>query len=116
MSNPRLGALAWLAALIGLATCRAAAAEDMVFPTKEWAKAAPESQGVDPGRLAEAVKYLEEHAGPDGVRRLVIVRRGRMIWTGAEADRCQPVASVTKAFTSTAHGLLIADGKCTLDT
>jgi CubicO group peptidase (beta-lactamase class C family) len=116
MSNPHLGALAWLATLIGLATCRDAGAVDIVFPAKEWAKAAPESQGVDPGRLAEAVAYLEQHAGPDGVKRLVIVRRGRMIWTGAVAHRRQPVASITKAFTSTAHGLLIADGKCTLDT
>ena len=88
----------------------------MAFPAKEWAKAAPQLQGVDPGRLADAVRYLEEHAGPDGVKRLVIVRRGRMIWSGSEADRRQPVASITKAFTSTAHGLLIADGKCTLDT
>ena len=39
-----------------------------------------------------------------------------MIWRGPEADRRQPVWSVTKAFTSTAHGLLIEDGKCTLDT
>src|SRR5262249_51812674 len=95
---------------------RAAGAEDMAFPAKEWARAAPESHGAEPGRLAEAVRYLEQHAGPDGLKRLVIVRRGRMIWSGPEADRRQPVASVTKAFTSTAHGLLIADGKCTLDT
>jgi CubicO group peptidase (beta-lactamase class C family) len=39
-----------------------------------------------------------------------------MIWKGPEADRRQRVWSVTKAFTSTAHGLLIDDGKCTLDT
>src|SRR6185437_12700197 len=116
MSNLRPGALAWFAALIGLTTCRAAGADDMVFPSKGWAKAAPESQGVDPGKLAEAVAYLEQHAGPDGVKRLVIVRRGRMIWTGAETDRRQPVASITKSFVSTAHGLLIADGKCSLDT
>src|SRR5262245_58336244 len=105
MSNPCLRALAWLAALIGLTACRAAGADDMVFPAKGWARTAPESQGADPGRLAEAVAYLEQHAGPDGVKRLVIVRRGRMIWSGSEADRRQPVASITKAFTSTAHGL-----------
>jgi hypothetical protein len=116
MRNSSHGTLAWLAALIGVTTCRAAGADDMVFPAKGWAKAAPQSQGVDPGRLTEAVKYLEQHTGPDGVKRLVIVRRGRMISSGSEADRRQPVASVTKAFTSTAHGLLIADRKCTLDT
>ena len=60
--------------------------------------------------------YLAAHAGSNGVKRMVIVRNGRMIWRGAEADTQQPVWSVTKAFTSTAHGLLIEDGKCTLDT
>jgi CubicO group peptidase (beta-lactamase class C family) len=62
------------------------------------------------------VDYLEQHSGSDGVKRLVIIRNGRMIWRGPEADRQQRVWSVTKAFTSTAHGLLIEDGKCTLDT
>jgi CubicO group peptidase (beta-lactamase class C family) len=88
----------------------------MAFPAREWSKAAPGSEGVDLGRLEVAVKYLEEHAGPDGVRRLVIVRRGRILWSGGESGRRQPVASVSKTFTGTAHGLLIADGKCTLDT
>src|SRR5262245_23938538 len=111
MQNPCLGTMAWLVALVGVTTSRATGADDRVFPAKEWARAAPESQGIDPGRLAEAVRYLEQHAGPDGVKRLVIIRRGRMIWSGSEVNRRQPVASVTKAFTSTAHGLLIADGK-----
>src|SRR5262249_61278928 len=101
---------------IGASTPRAARADDIAFPAQRWEHAAPLSQGVHPGRLAEAIRYLEQHAGPDGIKRLVIVRRGRMIWSGGEADQGQPVASVTKAFTSTAHGLLIADGKCTLDT
>jgi CubicO group peptidase (beta-lactamase class C family) len=39
-----------------------------------------------------------------------------MIWKGQEADRKQRVWSVTKAFTSTAHGLLSDDGKCALNT
>src|SRR3954453_12263251 len=93
MRSSRLCALAWLVALLGVSTSRVAGADDMAFPAKEWAKAAPESQGVDPGRLAEAVRYLEEHAGPDGVKRLVIVRRGRLIWSGAEGDRGKPAAS-----------------------
>ena len=47
---------------------------------------------------------------------MVIIRNGRMIWRGPEAAKAQGVWSVTKAFTSTAQGLLIEDGKCTLDT
>src|SRR4051795_9574069 len=116
MRSSCLHALAWLPPPLRGLTSFAAGADDMAFPAKEWAKAGPQSQGVDSGRLADAVRYLEEHAGPDGVKRLVIVRRGWMIWSGEEADRRQPDASITKAFTSTAHGLLIANGKCTLDT
>src|SRR4051794_30261863 len=99
MKRGRPGALAWLAAILtGATTQLAAGVDDMAFPAREWAKADPGSQGVDPGRLEDAVKYLEEHAGPDGVRRLVIVRRGRIVRSGSESDRRQPVASVSKAF------------------
>ena len=88
----------------------------MVFPGATWDEATPESQGVDAARLEAAVDYLQSHSGRNGVKRLVVVRNGRLIWKGSEAERRQRVWSVTKAFTSTAHGLLIEDGKCTLDT
>ena len=94
----------------------AASASEMIFPGKSWPEATPESQQVDSQKLAQAVIVLEEAAGSNGVKRMVIVRNGRMIWKGPEADTKQGVWSVTKAFTSTAHGLLIEDGKCTLDT
>ena len=88
----------------------------MVFPGRAWEQATPESQGVDSAKLQAAADYLREAAGKEGVKRTVIVRNGRMIWRGGESDKPQGVWSVTKAFTSTAHGLLIEDGKCTLDT
>ena len=71
---------------------------------------------MDSAQLNQAVAFLKECGGANGVKRLVIVRNGRMIWRGPEADTRQGVWSVTKAFTSTAHGLLIEDGKCTLAT
>jgi CubicO group peptidase (beta-lactamase class C family) len=91
-------------------------ADECVFPSAAWELATPESQGVDSAKLQAAVDYLSEAGGKDGVKRMVIVRNGRMIWRGPEADKPQGVWSVTKAFTSTAHGLLIEDGKCSLDT
>ena len=78
-------------------------ADDMVFPGSQWQVATPESQHVDSKKLASAVDYLEAHAGSNGVKRMVIVRNGRMIWRGTEADTQQLVWSVTKAFTSTAQ-------------
>ena len=98
------------------ALCQLASAGEMLFPDHSWTTATPESQGVDSIRLAEAVEYLRAHAGSNGVKRMVVVRNGRMIWFGPEADKRQGVWSVTKAFTSTLHGLLIEDGKCTLNT
>jgi CubicO group peptidase (beta-lactamase class C family) len=100
-----------------VAGCAAAQpANTMVFPGAAWHEATPQSQNVDPTKLASAVDYLRDHVGSDGVKRLVIVRNGYVIWKGPEFNRPQRVWSVTKAFTSTAHGLLIEDGKCTLET
>ncbi len=87
-----------------------------VFPEDQWQIATPESQQVDPQQLHAAVEYLASCGGRNGTDRMVIVRHGRIIWRGAEADVPQRVWSISKAFTSTAHGLLIEDGKCTLDT
>ncbi|MBN2316816.1 MAG: serine hydrolase [Sedimentisphaerales bacterium] len=91
-------------------------ADQMVFPGAAWTQVTPESQYVDSAKLKAAVDYLRDHSGSNGVDRLIIVRNGRAIWKGPEANRPQRVWSVTKAFTSTAQGLLIEDGKCSLDT
>jgi len=89
----------------------------MVFPGKDWNQATPESQGIDSARLRAALDYLArslaEYGGADTV---FIVRNGWAIWQGPECDRDFPIFSATKSFTSTMLGLLIDDGKVTLDT
>jgi CubicO group peptidase (beta-lactamase class C family) len=92
------------------------AARPSVFPGKEWESASPESQGVQPEKLQQAVSLLERTIGSNGVHELVIIRNGRMIWHGDNVDKVHGVWSLTKVFTSTALGLLIDDGKCGLDT
>ncbi|MBI3463980.1 MAG: DUF1080 domain-containing protein [Planctomycetes bacterium] len=87
-----------------------------VFPDKEWQEATPESQGVALPRLKAAVTYMDENFGPDGARELVIVRNGYLIWRGPDCDAYHEIYSATKVFTTTVLGLLVADGKCTLDT
>ncbi len=94
----------------------AIADETMVFPGEQWQEATPESQGVDSERLGSAVTYLKENSGQDGVKELVIVRNGRMIWKGTDIDKVHGVWSLTKSFTSTVLGLLIDDGEASLDT
>lgn len=87
-----------------------------VFPGKDWEVASPESQGLNSSKLREAVDLLDKTIGKDGVHELVIVRNGRMIWQGDSIDKIHGVWSFTKSFTSTTLGLLIDDGKCTLET
>lgn len=118
--DPRLafasGRSLLLTAFTLLAPMPCHATEATVFPSAVWAEATPESQGVDSAKLNEAAELLARTVGADGARELVVIRRGRMIWRGDNIDKRHGVWSATKSFTSTVLGLLIADGKCTLDT
>lgn len=87
-----------------------------VFPAQQWQEAEPQSQGLDPARLKGAVDYLRKNSGPDGVNELVIVRNGYVVWKGDAVDKVHGIWSCTKSFTSTVLGLLIEEGKATLDT
>ncbi len=92
------------------------AADRMVFPRADWQEVRPEEQNVDSVRLNAAVSYLKDNSGRDKVRELVIIRNGYMIWKGDNIDKMHGIWSATKSFTSTVLGLLIDDGKATLDT
>ncbi|MFN7130658.1 MAG: serine hydrolase domain-containing protein, partial [Myxococcales bacterium] len=88
----------------------------MIFPGRSWHEELPEAQGFERDRLREAVRFLDSCGSKDGARELVIVRNGYLVWRGSAADKMHGVWSCTKSFTSTTLGLLIDDGKCTLDT
>jgi CubicO group peptidase (beta-lactamase class C family) len=87
-----------------------------VFPGAQWQEATAESQGIDSKKLKAAISYLEDNFGRDGVKELVIIRNGYLIWKGSDIDKTHGVWSLTKSFTSTVLGLLIDDGKASLDT
>ena len=72
----------------------------MHFPAKEWAVVKPGEEDIDATRLG-AVDYLRKHSGKDGVKELVIVRRGRVVWHGDDIDKVHGIWSCTKSFTST---------------
>ncbi|HUE74328.1 MAG TPA: serine hydrolase [Pirellulaceae bacterium] len=112
--QPRI-ALLLMAVSSLLLTAGPLPAGEMVFPGKDWEEAAPAAQSLDEAKLAAAVNYLKENSGRDGVRELVIVQNGRLVWKGDNIDHVHGVWSCTKSFTSTVLGLLIDDQKCTLD-
>jgi CubicO group peptidase (beta-lactamase class C family) len=66
--------------------------------------------------LKNAIDYLRGHCKSDGVRELIIIQDGKTLYEGDNTQRVHNIWSCSKSFTSTALGLLIADGKCTLDT
>ena len=68
-----------------------AGAFPMSFPDERWEEVSPASQGVDAARLADAVSYLKKNTGRDGVRELVIIRNGRMLWKGDTIDKVHGV-------------------------
>jgi CubicO group peptidase (beta-lactamase class C family) len=87
-----------------------------IFPGEQWEVATPESQGVNSVKLKEAIEFLEENSGFDGAKEVMIIRNGYLIWEGEQVDNVHGVWSVTKSFTSTVLGLLIDEGKATLNT
>lgn len=86
------------------------------FPGRAWPVAPPEEAGLRSAAVADAVRFLAARAGSDGARELAIVRNGLLVWSGEAIDKVHGVWSMTKSFTSTCLGLLIAKGKCSLDT
>ncbi|MHC4394341.1 MAG: serine hydrolase [Planctomycetota bacterium] len=88
----------------------------IVFPGADWEETTPESQGVNSKKLNKAMSYLAGECGDGGTSEAVVIRNGYIIWKGSDIDKSHNVWSCTKSFTSTVLGLLIDDGKCSLDT
>jgi CubicO group peptidase (beta-lactamase class C family) len=87
----------------------------LVFPGDTWQRATPESQGIDPVRLHEALDYLHANSSGVGTDETVIVRNGYLIWEGPDANNVHEIYSCTKTFTSTVLGLLVTEGVLTAD-
>ena len=88
----------------------------MVFPQDKWAKGSPESQGIDSAGMFDALDYIKGHCKGDKLTEVMIIRNGVVIHEGRNTTKVHNIWSCSKSFTSTALGLLIADGKCSLDT
>jgi len=87
-----------------------------IYPRTEWQEALPGKVGISEAGLDQAIDYLRMNSGRDGVEELVIIRNGYLIFRGDSVRKVHGVWSMTKSFTSTVLGLLIQDGKCSLNT
>jgi len=105
----------WALAVVVLWSVGSLAIPSGVFPGATWDSATPASQDLDPDALDAAMAYLASESGSAGVERALVVRHGYVVWDGGDTDHKQNTWSVTKVFVSTALGLLVDEGSCTVD-
>jgi CubicO group peptidase (beta-lactamase class C family) len=80
-----------------------------------WPLSTPKKQQVHAKSMQEALSYLKSKSGQNGLQRTVICRNGKIIFAGDSVNVAGNLYSCSKSITSMVLGLLIADGKCTLD-
>jgi CubicO group peptidase (beta-lactamase class C family) len=86
-------------------------------PTEILPRGNPRAQGFDPAGLDEFVAAVDRDAL--GVHSVMVLRHGHVVaeewWAPYTADQPHLMFSVSKAFTSTAIGLAVSEGKLDLD-
>jgi CubicO group peptidase (beta-lactamase class C family) len=80
-------------------------------------RSTPEAQGISSSALLDLVEALDASACEQ--HSLLVVRHGHVIaegwWSPYQADRPHLLYSVSKSFTSMAVGMVVAEGKLSLD-
>ena len=82
-----------------------------VWPGSSWPTASPASQGVDPGKLADALAYGNRHGGAG-----MVVRHGYLVGSWGNIHAIGAMSSASKAWGSLITGLAIDDRLLTQDT
>jgi CubicO group peptidase (beta-lactamase class C family) len=95
----------------------AAVAQGQTVVGTDFAQAAPEAVGIDSGKLVELSQWLRKDKLD--VRSLLIVKDGKLVFErysdGLQRDHNYELYSITKSVSSLLAGMLIADGKLSLD-
>ena len=89
---------------------------EMLYPEESWTYADPAELGFNELQLQEAINYLRSESFEDGVEELLIIKNGSIIFQGDSTFKVHNIYSCSKSFTSTVLGLLLDQGKLTLDT
>jgi CubicO group peptidase (beta-lactamase class C family) len=102
-----------LAACVLAFTAFASLAQPAPWPTRQWATATPESQGLDPVVLADMVDHL---AAPSfNTTSVIVVRNGRIVAESYaapfRAELRHDLRSVTKSVVATLVGAAIQEGR-----
>jgi CubicO group peptidase (beta-lactamase class C family) len=80
-------------------------------------RSTPESQGVDPGAIADLIERIQDEGLP--LHSLMIVRHGHVVsetwWAPYSAPQPHMVFSVSKSFTAAAIGIAQDEGRLSVD-
>jgi CubicO group peptidase (beta-lactamase class C family) len=83
------------------------------WPTNGWRSSTPEQQGIDSGKLADALDYIRQH--DINIHSLLLVRNGYVVLDAYfypyDQKNVHDLASVTKSVTSTLIGIALDQGK-----
>ncbi|WP_194775385.1 serine hydrolase domain-containing protein [Pararhodonellum marinum] len=85
------------------------------YPGVTWSYAQHEEIGVDETHLSHALEFLRNESFEDGIRQVMVIRNGKVIFSGDAVERSQNIYSCSKGFTSLVMGLLVDEGKIRLD-
>jgi CubicO group peptidase (beta-lactamase class C family) len=101
-------------ALLGFISLTAGVTAD---PMKKLPRATPESQGISSAALLPMIEEADQRAL--GLHGIMIVRHGHVVaegwWSPYAATEPHMLFSLSKSFTSTAIGMLQADGKLSIN-
>lgn len=109
-SNGFLSFIFLAASAAALASC---AGRESEWPTRSWRTSTLEAQGIDPGKVAEALDIIRKN--DTGIHSLLIVRNGYLVsenyFQGYDKNRLADLYSVTKSVVSTLIGIGIDRGQ-----
>lgn len=100
----------WVWLLFVLAVPTLWAADDDVWPGKQWVTASPQEVGLNAAKLHEARDYALTGGGSG-----FITRAGKLVLAWGDVDKAYDLKSTTKSIGITALGLAIKDGKISLN-
>ena len=91
---------------------QSAASVAALWPTEQWSRSDPETQGVSPDLLAAADKRISDNY--PNVYSLLVIRHGYLVYEkyyqGMDENDANPVYSVTKSVMSALTGIAQRDG------